>query len=103
MSLAVLNDMLGWDNILSFPGQIYNLCARGLYSKPMILLTFFYCFYFMCKNILHVCMCLICIPGAHGNPKRAVETLELELMMIASCSVGAQPRSSIRTASVFNH
>lgn len=31
---------------------------------------------------LHVYMCIVCVPGARGDQKRAPDTLELELKVI---------------------
>jgi hypothetical protein len=34
---------------------------------------------------LHVCLCTVCKPVAHGSQKRAWNILELELQMFMGC------------------
>lgn len=36
-----------------------------------------------------MCVCAVCVPGAHGVQKRTKEALELELQIIVSLHVGA--------------
>ena len=38
---------------------------------------------------LHVCLCIMCMPGACRSQKRALDALELEVQMAVSCHVGA--------------
>jgi hypothetical protein len=38
---------------------------------------------------LHICMCITCMPGFHGDQKRASDPLEPELQMVVSHHVGA--------------
>lgn len=38
---------------------------------------------------LHVCLCIMCMPGAHKSQKKALDPLPLELQKIVSCHVGA--------------
>ena len=44
----------------------------------------------LCMHVfgLHVCMCTMCMPGAHGGQKRALDLLELQLWMLESHHVG---------------
>jgi hypothetical protein len=44
----------------------------------------------MCTFGLHVYLCTICVSGAHGDQKKVLNPLELELQMVMSCHVGAR-------------
>lgn len=39
---------------------------------------------------LHLCLCNIRVPGAHGGERRALSPLELELWMVMDCYIGAE-------------
>lgn len=44
---------------------------------------------FMSVN-LHVYMCIMFMPGAHGNQRRVLDSLELELWVVMNYDVGAK-------------
>lgn len=53
---------------------------------------------------LYVCLCTICVPRTWVGQKRGLDSLELELQMAVSypVSLGIEPRSSGRAASVLS-
>jgi hypothetical protein len=53
---------------------------------------------------LHICLCTVCVPGAHGSQRRVSDPLELELQFVVSCHVvlGIKPRSSEKVVSSLN-
>lgn len=48
--------------------------------------------------VLHVCLCTTCMPGVQRDQKVPNSHMELELEMVVSSHVGAEPRSSRRMA-----
>lgn len=55
---------------------------------------------------LHVCMCTMSMPDAHGSKKRASLPQELELQMVVSYQEGARNQTwvpSARAESTWNH
>lgn len=50
----------------------------------------------MCMNILlHICICTICLPGALGEQRRALDTLELELQVIVNCHLDSRNQTQV--------
>jgi hypothetical protein len=49
---------------------------------------------------MYACICSICMPGAHGDQKRASDTLGVGLPMVSSCYMYVLPGNSGRTDSV---
>lgn len=66
----------------------------------LILFKFFGLFMYM-NILLHVCMCITCLPGACEGQKRVSDTLELEFQRVVGLHVGSgyKIRSSARAAS----
>ena len=44
---------------------------------------------------LHVCLCTVCMPDAHGGQRRALDLLKLELQMVVNHCVGARNKTQI--------
>ena len=41
------------------------------------------------SSLLHVSLCIMCVPGAHGSRKRLLGSLKLELQMVVGHNVSA--------------
>lgn len=48
-------------------------------------------YYFMCMAFgLHVCLRIMCMPGAQEGQRRASELLEVKLQIFTNCLLGAR-------------
>lgn len=55
-------------------------CSALILLKKKDSFTLFYVYVY----IPAVCMCPMCVPGAHGGQKSVLDSLELELQMVVS-------------------
>ena len=39
---------------------------------------------------MHVCLGTTCVPSAHGGQKKELDPMQLELLVVRSCQVGAE-------------
>lgn len=61
----------------------------------LLLFEFFRFTYYMYMHFcLHIYVCIMCVPGPHEVQKMLSGLLELELRMVVSHRVGAEPSSS---------
>lgn len=47
-------------------------------------------------------VCALCVHCSHGDEKRALDPLELELQMVKNCHVAGGYRTRVPSASAFN-
>ena len=65
-----------------------TLALCGFSTLPLLIIFFYFilCVWIFC---LHVCLCIMCVPGACRGQKRASDPVELELQIVVRCHVDA--------------
>lgn len=80
--------------ILLVPPTSFIFLFHNIYLFIYLLIYLF--IYFLCTwvSYVHICLCITLMPCCHGDQKRALTALELELTLFVSYHVGAKSNLS---------